>query len=103
MLPRARRQFGTLATLFPRRIDLGLGRAPGTDQTTVRALRRDPAASDDFPQDGPPDQLPGAGPAGARWRRWGRTGGTGGVGWSCCLRARSEISTPTCAARERTW
>src|SRR5690554_6840128 len=33
-------QFGTLATLYPDRIDLGLGRAPGTDQPTVRALRR---------------------------------------------------------------
>src|SRR5690554_4378458 len=44
-------QFGTLATLFPGRIDLGLGRAPGTDQMTLRALRRDPASSDHFPQD----------------------------------------------------
>src|SRR5438128_4946487 len=33
-------QFGTLESLFPGRIDLGLGRAPGTDQTTARALRR---------------------------------------------------------------
>jgi luciferase family oxidoreductase group 1 len=44
-------QFGTLATLHPDRIDLGLGRAPGTDQVTWRALRRDPAAADRFPQD----------------------------------------------------
>jgi len=44
-------QFGTLATLFPGRIDLGLGRAPGTDQLTLRALRRDPSNSDHFPQD----------------------------------------------------
>ncbi len=44
-------QFGTLATLFPDRIDLGLGRAPGTDQHTLRALRRDPGASEYFPQD----------------------------------------------------
>jgi luciferase family oxidoreductase group 1 len=44
-------QFGTLATLYPGRIDLGLGRAPGTDQLTVRALRRDPASADAFPQD----------------------------------------------------
>src|SRR5580765_4960424 len=35
-------QFGTLASLHPGRIDLGLGRAPGTDQVTMRALRRDP-------------------------------------------------------------
>jgi luciferase family oxidoreductase group 1 len=42
-------QFGTLEALFPGRIDLGLGRAPGTDQTTSRALRRDPTAADDFP------------------------------------------------------
>jgi luciferase family oxidoreductase group 1 len=45
-------QFGTLASLFPDRIDLGLGRAPGTDQTTARALRRDVAESaEQFPQD----------------------------------------------------
>ncbi|MSW56241.1 MAG: MsnO8 family LLM class oxidoreductase, partial [Actinobacteria bacterium] len=44
-------QFGTLATLHPNRIDLGLGRAPGTDQVTVQALRRDPRASEYFPQD----------------------------------------------------
>jgi luciferase family oxidoreductase group 1 len=44
-------QFGTLATLFPGRIDLGLGRAPGSDQATMRAMRRDDASSDRFPQD----------------------------------------------------
>jgi luciferase family oxidoreductase group 1 len=44
-------QFGTLETLHPGRIDLGLGRAPGTDQRTWMALRRDPRASDRFPQD----------------------------------------------------
>jgi luciferase family oxidoreductase group 1 len=44
-------QFGTLASLFPGRIDLGLGRAPGSDQMTVRALRRHPAAADSFPHD----------------------------------------------------
>ena len=44
-------QFGTLAELHPDRIDLGLGRAPGTDQRTLRALRRDPRASDHFPED----------------------------------------------------
>jgi len=44
-------QFGTLAELHPGRIDLGLGRAPGTDQVTLRALRRDPRASDEFPSD----------------------------------------------------
>jgi luciferase family oxidoreductase group 1 len=44
-------QFGTLASLYPGRIDLGLGRAPGTDQTTLRALRRDPMAAETFPQD----------------------------------------------------
>jgi len=43
-------QFGTLESLYPGRIDLGLGRAPGTDQHTVRALRREPGA-DSFPQD----------------------------------------------------
>jgi luciferase family oxidoreductase group 1 len=44
-------QFGTLETLYPGRIDLGLGRAPGSDQLTARALRRDPASSERFPQD----------------------------------------------------
>ena len=44
-------QFGTLETLYPGRIDLGLGRAPGTDQRTLRALRTNPNASDTFPQD----------------------------------------------------
>jgi luciferase family oxidoreductase group 1 len=44
-------QFGTLATLYPDRIDLGLGRAPGTDQATMRALRRGMQAADTFPQD----------------------------------------------------
>ncbi len=44
-------QFGTLESLFPGRIDLGLGRAPGTDARTSRALRRDPSAADSFPQD----------------------------------------------------
>jgi luciferase family oxidoreductase group 1 len=68
--------FGTLAELYPNRIDLGLGRAPGTDQATMRALRRDRTeTANDFPQDvaelqhllGPaqPDQrliaMPGAG------------------------------------------
>jgi luciferase family oxidoreductase group 1 len=44
-------QFGTLESLYPGRIDLGLGRAPGTDQRTWRALRRDPSAAENFPQD----------------------------------------------------
>ena len=44
-------QFGTLASLYPGRIDLGLGRAPGSDQTVMRALRRSAVAEDTFPQD----------------------------------------------------
>ncbi len=44
-------QFGTLERLYPGRIDLGLGRAPGTDQLTVQALRRSPASSERFPED----------------------------------------------------
>jgi luciferase family oxidoreductase group 1 len=44
-------QFGTLGELHPGRIDLGLGRAPGSDQLTQRALRRDPMAAENFPQD----------------------------------------------------
>lgn len=44
-------QFGTLETLHPGRIDLGLGRAPGSDRNTMRALRRDPRAAEAFPDD----------------------------------------------------
>lgn len=44
-------QFGTLATIYPDRIDLGLGRAPGTTPETVLALRRDPSAAERFPAD----------------------------------------------------
>ncbi|GAB3205161.1 LLM class flavin-dependent oxidoreductase [Marinactinospora thermotolerans] len=44
-------QFGTLETLHPGRIDLGLGRAPGSDQNTMRALRRDHTSADAFPED----------------------------------------------------
>ncbi|WP_321499611.1 LLM class flavin-dependent oxidoreductase [Breoghania sp.] len=44
-------QFGTLETLYPGRIDLGLGRAPGTDQATLRALRRSYESAESFPQD----------------------------------------------------
>ena len=44
-------QFGTLASLFPGRIDLGLGRAPGTDRATLRALRREAMAAESFPDD----------------------------------------------------
>jgi hypothetical protein len=53
MVSRARSSFvmKTLARLFPGRIDLGLGRAPGTDQLTLRALRRTPEAAENFPQD----------------------------------------------------
>ncbi|GBR48097.1 LLM class flavin-dependent oxidoreductase [Gluconobacter roseus] len=43
--------FGTLESLYPGRIDLGLGRAPGSDQATMRALRRDPTSAERFPQD----------------------------------------------------
>ncbi len=44
-------QFGTLASLYPGRIDLGLGRAPGTDQAATRALRRYYQGADEFPND----------------------------------------------------
>jgi luciferase family oxidoreductase group 1 len=44
-------QFGTLAALHPGRIDLGLGRAPGSDQNTMFALRRDPSSAASFPDD----------------------------------------------------
>src|SRR3954471_9360123 len=42
-------QFGTLEAMYPGRIDLGLGRAPGADQNTMYALRRDPMSADKFP------------------------------------------------------
>src|SRR6478752_5671171 len=66
-------QFGTLAALYPGRIDLGLGRAPGSDQLTARALRRTLTGADSFPEDvlellayfrgdsGPVRAVPGAG------------------------------------------
>jgi luciferase family oxidoreductase group 1 len=44
-------QFGTLEAMYPGRIDLGLGRAPGSDQNTMYALRRDPRSADAFPRD----------------------------------------------------
>jgi luciferase family oxidoreductase group 1 len=44
-------QFGTLEAMYPGRVDLGLGRAPGSDQNTMYALRRDPRSADTFPQD----------------------------------------------------
>jgi luciferase family oxidoreductase group 1 len=44
-------QFGTLDAMYPGRIDLGLGRAPGSDQNTMYALRRNPQSADRFPQD----------------------------------------------------
>jgi luciferase family oxidoreductase group 1 len=44
-------QFGTLEAMYPGRIDLGLGRAPGSDQNTMYALRRDPNSADSFPSD----------------------------------------------------
>ena len=44
-------QFGTLESLHPGRIDLGLGRAPGSDQTTMRALRRNAGSAESFPED----------------------------------------------------
>src|SRR6195952_2072785 len=44
-------QFGTLSSIHPGRIDLGLGRAPGSDQVTMHAMRRDAMSSDSFPQD----------------------------------------------------
>ena len=50
-LDRLAEQYGTLAELYPNRIDLGLGRAPGTDQNTLRALRTHPQNSERFPQD----------------------------------------------------
>src|ERR1700743_1331069 len=74
-------QFGTLARLFPGRVDLGLGRAPGTDQLTLRALRRPPEAAEHFPQDvlelqaflapaGPPPRIQAVPAAGTNVPLW---------------------------------
>jgi luciferase family oxidoreductase group 1 len=69
-------QFGTLEALHPGRIDLGLGRAPGTDQVTVRALRRAPDThADTFPEDVVElikYLLPGEGPSGRTFANPGR-------------------------------
>ena len=66
-------QFGTLASLYPGRIDLGLGRAPGTDQLTVRALRRDPIERRHLPAGRPR----AAGATSATAARAGRAGDAG--------------------------
>ena len=85
-------QFGTLESLYPGRIDLGLGRAPGSDQLTARALRRNLASdADEFPQDvlelqayfAPPQPRP------ARARRAGHR----------ARRCRSGSSARACSAR----
>ena len=67
-------QFGTLARLFPGRIDLGLGRAPGTDQLTLRALRRTPEAAENFPA----GRSRGAGLPGSRRSKSAHPGRAGG-------------------------
>src|SRR4051812_49680131 len=70
-------QFGTLASLYPGRIDLGLGRAPGSDQLTARALRRGPLGAGPFSrgvvgvvQYFPPAGAPGLPPAPGAGRGW---------------------------------
>ena len=100
-------QFGTLQALHPGRIDLGLGRAPGSDQATVRALRRDLASHPDAcPQDvlelmdfmsDEPRQAVQAVPAGAprcRCGSWGRAFSARGSRrcWAC--RTRSRPTSP---------
>ena len=90
-------QFGTLASLYPGRIDLGLGRAPGTDQTTSRALRRDLIGSaDSFPDDVAELQRYFAEPVpGQRVRAVPGAGPTCPCG--CSARACSAPSSPRCS------
>ena len=110
-------QFGTLASLYPGRIDLGLGRAPGSDMLTARALRRDSSSHPDrFPQDvqelialfGPvqPGQavraVPGAGSE-SRSGSWVRASSvpSSRPTWACLSRS-PRISRPRpCARRWR--
>ncbi len=79
-------QFGTLARLFPGRIDLGLGRAPGTDQLTLHALRRPPEAADTFPA----GRSGVAGVPGAGRSESAHPGGAGGGNGSAALYPRIE-------------
>ena len=107
-------QFGTLASLYPGRIDLGLGRAPGTDQAATRALRRYYQGAEEFPDDVvellqyfEPVQPR---PAGARGARRGCRGGgvdpglepvrraARGAARVCRTRSR-RTSRPTCWSR----
>ena len=107
-------QFGTLASLYPGRIDLGLGRAPGTDQAATRALRRYYQGADEFPNDVVEllqyFEQAAAGPAGARGA--GRRCRGGGVdprfesvrraargGTRACLMRSPRTSRPTCWSR----
>ena len=79
-------QFGTLARLFPGRIDLGLGRAPGTDQITLRALRRPPEAAETLPA----GRARIAGVPRAGRARSAHPGGSGGGHASAALDSRLE-------------
>src|SRR5690606_9525108 len=86
-------QFGTLEALFPGRIDLGLGRAPGTDGLTWRALRRDPRASDLFPDDVQELQaLLGPVEPGQRIRAGARGGADGPLGLLGCGLCRAAVA-----------
>ena len=107
-------QFGTLESLYPGRIDLGLGRAPGTDPRTVRALRRDPSAADSFPEDvlelqallapaksgQPVRAVPGPGPR-FRFGSWDRVrSAPNSLRRSDCLTPSLHTSRPTlCSLR----
>ena len=110
-------QFGTLARLFPGRIDLGLGRAPGTDQLTLRALRRTPEAAENFPQDvlelqaflapaGPGQRIQAVPAAGTRSAAV--DSGIEHISARCsppssaCLMRSPRISRPTCSFRRWT-
>ena len=97
-------QFGTLDALYPGRIDLGLGRAPGTDQPTMRALRRDLTSADTFPSRRPgaagAARRPGSRPARpGRSRARARTCRCGSSARACS--ARSSPPRSGCRTRSR--
>ena len=92
-------QFGTLAALFPGRIDLGLGRAPGTDRLTARALRRDLATAS---RHVPPGRPRAAGATSSPRSRASGSVRCPGRGWrcrsGCSARASTARSSPPCSA-----
>ena len=94
-------QFGTLAAMYPGRIDLGLGRAPGSDQNTMYALRRDPRSADTFPEDVLELQgyrTPRSRPASTSARQPSKATSPASSPGSACVTACRSPSSPTSTA-----